>query len=150
MGDSIAKGIGEQLGSLGKQIVTEVAKTPGKIIGIDEAKGDGTGGSSNQQGQKTKGQTGNVQDKTQQEEINKQQQLAQARKMLQQMTQPQQQELSIHDQIEQEKMQKQQAAILNQQQANKQTLPKIASRPKPWSILKKQSGSETKQNIKAQ
>ena len=103
MGDSIAKGIGEQLGSLGKQIVTEVAKTPGKIIGIDEAKGDGTGGSSNQQGQKTKGQTGNVQDKTQQEEINKQQQLAQARKMLQQMTQPQQQELSIHDQIEQEK-----------------------------------------------
>lgn len=152
MADGIIKGVGEGLGELVKQVVTDAVKLPGDLagIGVDETKGQGTGSSSNQTGKSQKSQNTQINDLAKQDEIDKQAKLAQARRLLQQVNQPAgQPEPSVSEKIEMEEEQKKQAEEIKQQSAM-QELPKTGSKPKPGNLYGKQTGSETKMNVKAQ
>lgn len=160
MADGIAKGIGEQLGNLGKQIVTEVAKTPAKIIGLDE-----TLGSSSSKG--AKGQKQTVKKATPQEsadakiaeimrkdETEKQKQLARARQLLQQfINPPREAEPNLREKLEMEETEKKKQEIEMEKQKAKTVLSQVASkRPRGdlYGTRAKKFGGEVGKNVKSQ
>ena len=49
MSDGIAKGVGEQFGQLGQQIIKDIASVPAKITGLDEGTNAGATRGSAQQ-----------------------------------------------------------------------------------------------------
>ncbi len=160
MTDGIAKGVGEQLGGLGKQIVKDMTALPGKLIGLDSGSaGESKGGISS--GQQTKLQTPQTQKQAraqqirqieQQDEIEKQKQLQQARAMLRQWTQPQpQQELTEAEKREIEELEKKKKESEEERKKAAQVLPRIVGkRPRGdlYGIKGKQSSGEIGKNIK--
>ena len=168
MPDGIAKGIGSELGSLGKQIVREVAQVPAKITGMDagtnEATGLGTGG------KKQKGQKGQTRSSSQniapgeqidsltairqKDEVEKQKQLAQARQLLQQFIRPdEQKEPTLREKQEMEELEKKKKEIEEEKEKAKKLLqPTAAKRPRGdlYGVKAKQFGGEKGKNIKAQ
>jgi hypothetical protein len=160
MPDGIARGVGEGLVQLGKQIVADVVKTPAKIVGLDETLG--LGGGKQQKGQKTKtqvqGKTGEgmdqIQQMKQQDEVEKQKKLSQARQLLQQFIKPQgQPEPSIREQLEMEEMEKRKKEIQEERIKAQQNLPPPSSKAKRgnlYGIKQKVHGSELGKNTKSQ
>lgn len=166
MADRIAKGIGEQLGSLGKQIVTDIAKVPGKITGLDsgginETVGTGTsakgqkGRSQQQKPQSAQGEVNILTELARKDEAEKQKKLAEARRLLQQFIEPQQlsPEPSVREKMELEEMEKKKKEIEEEKEKAKKALPKMAvKRPRGdlFGIKAKQFGGEAGKNVKAQ
>lgn len=160
MSDGIAKGVGEQLGELGKQIVTEVTQVPAKITGMDqggtnETVGQGPGGA--QTGQAAKQQAHNEQEKiaevTRKEEAEKQQKISEARKLIQQFTKPREPEPSIREKLELEELEKKKQEIEEEKEKVKKILKPTPSRqPRGglFGIKAKQFGGEVGKNVKSQ
>src|SRR3989344_8791173 len=140
MADGIAKGIGEQLVHLGKQIVTEVAQVPAKIAGMDggstnEAVGMGTGSAKQQASQKNpQGKPAEKVDPLagirQKDEIEKQKQLAAARRLIQQFAQPQQAAPTLKQQQEMEEYEKRKKEIAEEKKKNLPQVPHDQNRAK--------------------
>lgn len=166
MSDGIAKGIGEQLGGLGKQIVQEVTQLPVKLTGMDvkapdEKMGDGTGAKKQQSVQQKSGQT-KLQGETfnplellkQKEEAEKKQKLAEARRLLQQFIEPpSREEPGIKEKLELEEMEQKKKEIEEEKKKAKQTLQQPSSKVKRgnlYGIKSKQFGGETGKNVKSQ
>lgn len=166
MGDGIAKGIGEQLGKLGKQIATDIAKVPSQITGLDKAGGTnetlGSGGGSKKQQGKSKqsnmqragGDPNKLAELERQDAIERQKQIQQARQMLQQFTQPQgQPEQTLRDKLEMEEMEKRKKEIQEERKKAQSALPQTSSkRPKGdlYGKKAKQFGGELGKNVKSQ
>lgn len=168
MPDGIKSGIGEQLGSIGKQIVQEIAQVPAKITGMDggttnETAGTGTGGKQKGQGGgKSSGKAGSgiFQTPRTPEEIaaadalEKQKKLAEARRLLQQFIAPQNQpEPSLREKLEMEEMEKKKKEIEEEKKKAASNLPVVASkRPKGdlYGTKAKKFGGEMGKNVKAQ
>ncbi|HCM37803.1 MAG: hypothetical protein UV61_C0008G0060 [Candidatus Gottesmanbacteria bacterium GW2011_GWB1_43_11] len=161
MADGIAKGIGEQLGELGKQIVTEVANVPAKITGLDstgtnETTGQGAGAAKPVSGQKTsasKPMQRAISEIAQKDEIEKQKRLFETRQLLKQFSQPQASEQSIKEKLELEELEKQKKEIAAEKKKARAILPKLWSKPKSgnlYGIKAKAFGGEVGKNVKAQ
>lgn len=166
MADGIAKGIGEQLGQIGKAIATDIAKVPSQIIGLDksggtnETSGQGTGGKKQQQKpnpqniQRAAGDPNRLAELEQQDAIERQKQMSKARDMLRQFTQPtQQSEPSVYERLQQEKMQEEQAKMEKAKSEQSNSLPMPSSKPKRGNlhgIKSKQFGGELGKNVKSQ
>jgi hypothetical protein len=154
MADGIAKGVGEQIGGLVKQVAIDIAKTPAKIVGLDETLGIG-GSQKSQTGQKINPVSNNSGEKNisklaREDEITKQQQLIQARRLLQQIGEPQNnREPSVYEKNLMEAADKQKQMLIQQKKAEQNVLKPMSTKARQGSIGK-QSGSETKLNIKAQ
>jgi hypothetical protein len=156
MSDGIAKGVGESLGNLGKQIITDVAKMPAQIVGLDETMGSGGGksqkGQTNQKPKMGVGQNSepDINRMAQEDEIKKQQELQQARRLLSQISgQPVNSEPTVYEQIQRENAQKKED-LKNRQQAENMQLKQVSTRPRRGNLMGKQTGSETKKNVVAQ
>lgn len=165
MPDGIAKGIGEQLGNLGKQIVTDIAKTPAKIAGMDvtgpnETVGTGSG-KSKKAAPQIKPQTAKTEESVnpldvlrQNDEVEKQKQLAQARRLLQQFIEPiKQEEPSIREKLEMEEMEKRKKEIEEEKKKAQKELPKVATKRPAGDLFgrkSKQFGGEVGKNVKSQ
>lgn len=166
MGDGIAKGIGEQLGQLGKQIATDIAKVPSQIVGLDKSGGTNEtvgsgGGSKKQQGktnqsnmQRAGGDPNKLAELERNDAIERQKQMSKARQMLQQFTQPQgQAEPSLREKIEMEEMEKRKKEIEEERKKAQSALPQTSSkRPKGdlYGKKAKQFGGEMGKNVKSQ
>lgn len=164
MADGIAKGVGEQLGELGKQIVKDIASVPGKLTGLDSSGVDESSGSTmggkQQQVQKQSAQQVQKQAAVQRmaqikqkDEAEKQKQLAQARDLLRQFTQPQgEQEMTVAQKQEMEEMEKKKKEIEEEKQAAAKILPRFRgkrARGDLYGIKGKQFTGETGKNIKS-
>lgn len=166
MGDGIARGIGSELGNLGKQIAQEIVQVPAKITGMDagtnEVTGTGTGGKKAQKGQSTQANRtasmpGEYRDPLsairQKDEVEKQKQLALARQLLQKFMHPQQEEPSLKQKQEMEEMEKRKKEIKEENEKAKKQLPQMtAKRPRGdlYGVKAKQFGGEKGKNVKAQ
>jgi len=149
MADGIGKGITQQLGELGKQIVNEVAQTPAKLTGMggstNETAGQATATGKGQQQQtpaQSKATTENINPidvLKRQDEIKTQQELAKARQLLQPFIKPTEAPQSIREQNELEEMEKQKQDIIAQQKKAKEILPQMSSKPKPGNLYGKQT-----------
>ncbi len=160
MVDSVAKGVGEQLGQLGKQIVTEVAKTPAKIVGIDETLGSG-GTSPNPKNppspQKKSGDanSASIEALKQKDELEKARQLQKARELLKQFTQLQGESDSTYEtRLKMEELEKKKKEIVEEKK-KAMKLPFISTRPERGNLYgrgvrPKSSGTEVGKNIKSQ
>lgn len=155
MVDGVAKGVGEQLGQLGKQIVTEVAKTPAKIVGLDETLGS-SGSSKSQQTNKTQRPAAQekvkpMQELAQKDEVEKQKQLAQARRLLQQFAELQKEEPSVKEKLELEELEKKKKEIEEEKKKAKQVLVQPQAkqaRGDLYGVKGKQFGGEVGKNVK--
>ena len=162
MGDGIAKGVGEQLGELGKQVVAEVAQVPAKIAGLDagstnETVGAGTGGNQSGQQKQQKAQINEqkrIAEVARKDEMQKEQQLAQARRLLQQFINPAESpEQPIKEKLDLEELEKKKKEIAAENEKAKKQLPKTGSkRPRGdlYGTRAKQFTGETGKNVKAQ
>lgn len=160
MNGGIAKGVGEQLGELGSQIATEVAQVPAKITGMDqggtnEATGQGTGGT--QPGKTIQKLVKDGQQKiaaiARRDEADKQQKLAQARKLLEQFRQPQTPVPSIRERQELEELEKKKLEIEEEKKQVRTVLQPVSGKPKRgnlFGIKAKQFAGEVGKNAKAQ
>lgn len=162
MANGISKGIGEQLGELGKQVATDIAKTPAKIVGLDETVGQGTGG----KGQKPPpikkrnlieelvGKPRTPEELEQlkvQQKADDQKKIAMARRLLQNISQPASQGPSRQEQ-EMAEMEKQRAAIEKQRKQLNSSLPQVSSKPKRgnlYGVKQKKFGGELGKNVKS-
>lgn len=161
MADGISKGVGEQLGSLGKQIVWEVTNLPAKLSGMDapdEKKGEGQGTSA--QGQKkTKGQTKShgqgfnpIELLKQQDEIKKQKELAFTRQVIREFMRPQGQQ-SVQQKEQLEELEKRKQEIAEEKQKMQKVLQQPSAKPKRgnlFGIKAKRFAGEQGKNVKAQ
>ena len=162
MSDGIAKGVGEQFGQLGQQIIKDIASVPAKITGLDVGTNEGvTSGSAKQNWRQQKQITPKPSEKIdpilvmkQKDEIERQKQLAEARKLLEQLINPQQQTTpSIREQIEMEEMEKKKKEIEEEKKKAKKQLPLVATRAKRgnlFGIKSKQFAGEVGKNVKSQ
>lgn len=160
MANGIAKGVGEQLGQLGKQIVTEVAQVPAKITGMDSGgtnEGLGQMAASAKQAQAAKKQQAQVeqkkiQDITRRDEVEKQRKLAEARQLLKQFSAlPQEQ--SIAEKQELEELEKKKQEVIIERERAKKILRPASSKPKRgnlFGIKSKQFAGEVGKNVKSQ
>lgn len=164
MADGIAKGVGEQFGQLGKQVVKDIVSLPVKIIGFDKSAGTNeTAGSSG--GKPSSGQAqakGGIKSAEkadplvkmkQQDEIEKQKQLAQARRLLQQFIEPPKDEQTVREKLEMEELEKKKKEIEEEKKKAATMLPQIAGKPKRgnlYGIKSKQFAGEVGKNVKAQ
>ncbi|MEK7166558.1 MAG: hypothetical protein AAB874_07155 [Patescibacteria group bacterium] len=162
MGDGIAKGIGEQLGQLGKQVATDIAKLPGVLTGLDtgstnEAAAKGTGGA--QPGQKAANAqdpvSANINHLARQDEIAKQRELAQARQLIQRFLNPQEPAgvKTPKEQMELEELEKKKLEIEEEKKQAKAVLQPMATKAKRgnlFGIKSKQFGGEVGKNVKSQ
>lgn len=154
MADNFARGVGEQLGNLGKQIVNEVVSVPAKIAGLDETLT--TGGSKTQaslpnaNNRAKSAENADLNKMTRKDEIDTQQQLVKARELLREINQSPQPEQSVYDKNQMEILQKKQAQIQEKQVADWKEIKSTGSKPKPGNLFGKQTGSETKKNVVAQ
>lgn len=162
MADGIAKGIGEQLGQLGKQIATDIAKVPAQIVGLDKSGGNtnegGSGGNPASQKSGGQGQTPSssgidrITELKQQDEREKQQALAQARRLLQQINQPGGQPApTIQETLEMEKMEDRKKEIEDEKKKAKPLQQATSKRPRGdlYGKKSKQFGGELGKNVKS-
>lgn len=160
MADGIAKGVGEQLGHLGKQIVKDIAQVPAKITGLDPGTNEGTDsgpGSAKQQASNAKPtakpQVNPLDAIRQKDEIERQKQLAQARRLLDELMRPVAHAPSLKEQLEMEEMEKRKKEIEEERKKMAKKLPQFASKPKRgnlFGVKSKQFGGEVGKNVKAQ
>lgn len=164
MSDGIGKGIGEQLGQLGKQIVTDIAKVPAKITGLDtggtdETVGQGTGGKKStgftqQKPPPKSAETQRIEEIVRQDEAEKQKKLAQARRLLQQFIEPQQKSVpTLQEKLEMEEMERKKKEIEEEKKKAQKQLPVVVGkRPRGdlFGMKAKKFGGEVGKNVKAQ
>lgn len=157
MSDGIVKGVGEQLGELGKQVISEVAKTPATLVGLDETLGVSKSG--NSQGtsvsttQKPEDASPSIELLKQQDEQKKQQELEKARSLIAQFSQGPVPEKTISQQQELEDLEKRKEGIKKEKLKAKMILPNTGSKPKRgnlFGIRAKQLGSEIGKNVKSE
>ena len=162
MADGIAKGVGEQLGELGKQIVHDVAKVPSQLVGLDSGGINESPGGSGPSGQQQKARIQNakaqeakrIADIAKKDEMQKQQQLARARQLLQQFIRPgERSPLSIKEKLEQDDLEKKKKQVEEERKKAAKALPKSSSkRPRGdlYGTRAKQFAGETGKNVKSQ
>lgn len=159
MSNGIAKGVGEELGSLGKQIATDIGKLPAQLMGLDkgtnETTGSGTGGAQKSQQVQKQAQAAQKQiaDLARKDEAEKQRKLADARKLIKQFTQDQVHDPGIREKLELEELEKKKQEIEEEKKKVKKILQPVATKPKRGNIFgikSKQFGGEVGKNVKSQ
>ena len=159
MVDGVAKGVGEQLGQLGKQIVTEVAKAPAKIVGFDETLGSSSSGKGQPvKQQQTRAHPGEQKDPLQQlakqDALDKQKQLAQARQLIQQFIRPDEKSAqTLEEKLELEELEKKRKEIEEERKKAEMVIRQSSSkRPRGdlFGVKAKKFGGEVGKNVKAQ
>ncbi len=162
MSDGISKGIGDQLGGIGKQIVQEVTQLPAKLTGFEAPYEKKGGGSGSKGGQKQKSlptqKTSNRQDFNlievlkQQDEIKKQKELAFTRQMIREFSKPQT-EGTIAQKQEFEEMEKQKKEIQEERKKAEKVLKQPSTKAKRGNLFglkAKKFGGEQGKNVKSQ
>lgn len=163
MSDGIVKGVGEQLGKLGSDIVSEVAKTPAKLAGMDQGTQEvkGSGGSGKQQSSSSSAHNSQPSEQIdplaiirQKDEVEKQKGLQAARQLLQQFSTPHNApQPTRKEELELEELEKQKAEIKAQQEQARQTLQSTGSK-KPrgdlYGIKAKKFAGEQGKNVVSQ
>jgi hypothetical protein len=164
MADGIVKGVGEQLGQLGKQIAVDIATVPAKLTGLDkgtnESAGQGAGGKKQNTAQQTGGSKpaeplkDPILELKQKDQVETQKNLAQARRLLELIMKPvEPQELTVREQMERDELEKKKKEIEEEKKKAAQVLPKTASkRPRGdlYGVKAKLFGGELGKNSKAQ
>lgn len=160
MADGIGKGVANQFAELGKQVVQDLASVPGKLTGLDSGTSETSGagaGSSKKQGNQKGGQPQQGIDPIaalkQKEDSEKQQQLANVRRRLAQLMNPNQpREKTAYEIKQDEEMEKKKQELWQMQQEAKQLKQSPGKRPRGdlYGVKAKQFGGEKGKNVVSQ